>query len=453
MGSGNGKLGFKDKLILGIGEIPGTMTTSVVSVLFLIFLTDTVRLEPALAGLIFLIGRVWDAVNDPMMGILSDRTRTKWGRRRPYFLLASLPLALSFSLMFISFPAASQGLKMVLYTSFYLMFTTAITIYVTPYLCVLAEATDDYVERTAISNYRNLFSLVFGLTAVVVTPMLTKALPTPEQGFMTAGIGIGCFAALIALFMFRVVRERFVDRPGKYSGDFFRQIGEAFRNKAFTSMLVMYVGCLATVNIIEGTVLYYLKYWIQKPGQLEIVFVTVVLSSLATMPFWTFLSRRIGKKKAGFVALFLWLGVSLLWVLLDSKSPNYLLYLVAAANGLGYGGGRIMPWSMFPDTVDMDELQSGQRREGMYSGITTFFMKIGNSVSIFLFSLLLQAVGFVENQPQTGPALVLMRWVLFVVPLFFLSMSAIALAKYPITPARFAEMRKTLNERRAASKS
>ncbi len=440
------------KIIFGTGEIPIVAAKTVMSILFLYYLTDVVDIPPAIAGTIFMLGRIWDAVNDPLMGIISDRTRTRWGRRRPYFLFTALPMGALFIIMFYPYAIADPLLRACAYGLAYIAFTTALTAYVVPYLGLMSELTDDYSERTSINNWRIVFSLVFGLAAAVLPKMLADSYDDAQRGYLTASLTVAAAVTIFPVVLFAGIRERARPPAPRAGLEVFRHARAVIANKAFRSLLLIYVGCFAGINVIEGFVVYYMKYWIGREDEMPILFVCVVLSSLVSLPAWGALSRRIGKERTVIGGLGLWAVTQLLWIPLTPATPSSVVYLVGVVVGLGYGCAHVLPWAMFPDVIDYDELETGERREGLYSGVMTFAMKTGNALALWLIGWILQLSGYVANAEQTPTALGAIHYTMAAAPLLFIIIGLVAATKYPITRDRYTEIRAALDERHAAER-
>ncbi len=455
-----GRLTFFNKFFFGVGEIPITTAKTALGVIFMIYLTDVVGLIPALAGSVFMIGRAWDGFSDPIMGFLSDRTRTRWGRRRPYFLIAAIPMAFVFYFMFFPMTLGSQAQKMLVYSSLYVLFMTFITVYGVPYLTMMTEMTDDYSQRTSMANFRMFFSLVFGLFAVVVPEMIAKSyvpkelkqavkdglesaeamVPYLQEGYSLAGTIIAVMLLVFPFVLFATTKERYKDVKKNPRLEVFKELKQLVKNRPFLLLLVIYVGCFAAINVIEGFVLYYIKYWIQDKSVFEILMVTVVLVSVVSLPLWTFMTKKIGKRVTTIVALTFWAVTQMGWMLIDGETPHIIIYLTGAIIGLGYGAAHTMPWAIFPDVMDLDELETGKRREGIYAGLMMLTMKTGNALAMFLIGVTLSAVGYIANQPQTGLALEAMRGIMTFGPWVFIVPALIAAWFFPITPERYKEI-------------
>lgn len=445
--SSSTRLSFGRKLFSGCGEIAGVLGYGSVGILYVFFLTDVAGISPALAGSVFMLARVWDAVSDPLMGMISDRTRTKWGRRRPFFLIASVPLGLSFFLIWFPFSVADELARVVVYTIVFVMFMTAATTYAVPYLSYLVELTDDYHERTSVYNFRMSFSLVFGLAAAVVPKLIVDSYADKQTGFVMMGLYIGAVMTALALLMFIGTRERYGAQVRQERLEFVTELKQMFRNPAFPSLAVLFVGGFGAVHVIQGFVLYYLKYWLDREADMPILFVTVVLFAVLSLPLWAQLSRRVGKKNTLLAGLTLWGIAQFGWLVINPGLPSYTLYVFGAVVGLGFGCVHVLPYAMVPDVVDMDELNTGRRREGVYTGVLLFLYKVGNSIGMFLIGIALQVIGYVPNVAQQGTALEGMRLIMAFAPFAFLMIGLLGALLSPMTRERCQEVRAALNKR------
>ncbi len=447
MQKGN-KLGFWTKLGFGSGEIPAVTSKTVMSMLFMFFLTDIVGILPAVAGSIFMIGRLWDAVTDPVIGMLSDRTHTRWGRRRPYILFSAVPLGVFFFLLWLPYPVESLAARTIVYTIVFILYMTVLTTYCVPYLGLMAELTDDYSERTSVNNFRIFFSMLFGLFAAVVPKMIADSYDDKQQGYMVAASIVMVFVIIFPFVVFKVTHERFGATAIRKKMNFRQSFSAMIRNKAFLAVLFVYVGSLAAINVIEGFVVYYMKYWILREKEMPIVFVSVVLSTILTLPLWPVMSKKYGKRFTVIFGLVFWAITQMGWFLLAPASPTYIVCIVGFVVGIGYGCVHVLPWAMFPDVLDQDELTTGERNEGAYSGIMTFCMKMGNSLAMFFIGLVLQFTGYQPNVPQKGAALEAIRSTMTFGPLLFILIGLIAAWFFPITKDVYQKIQTELQQKR-----
>lgn len=447
-----GGLGWGTKLLYGTGESVNVITITAIGMYYLFFLTDYAGLSPALAGAVFMIGRIWDALIDPLMGIVTDRTRTKWGRRRPYLLLAAIPVGLLFFLMW-SYPGTgSVAWNAVYFIVTYMLFMSSLTLYYVPYLSLVAELTDDYHERTSVNNFRIVVQLIMGLVAAVIPKMIADGYADAFAGYRAMGLTVGLFILSIPILLFFRTRERELPQAAALQHPrFWRELGHAMESRPFRLLLLLYVGCYAAANVVEGFVIYYMKYWLDREEEMSALLVTVIVAGVATLPLWTKLSKSLGKKKTIQYGLAVWAVGQLAWLMLTPDSPSYLVYVIGAVTGIGYGVAHVIPWSMLPDVLDADEWRTGRRQEGLYAGVMTFFMKTANSLAIFLIGVVLGAAGYVANEVQNGTVQWTIRLMMTFAPGLFIAAGLAAAFLYPLGQKEYEHIRKELNDRRNSS--
>jgi sugar (glycoside-pentoside-hexuronide) transporter len=415
------------KIIYGSGESVSVMGVTVIGLYLLFFLTDIVGLSPAIAGTIFMIGRAWDAISDPIIGIISDKTSTRWGRRRPYFLLATLPLLIAFAFLWHPIQTDAQVITFLYYTLFYILFMTSLTVYHVPYVSLITEFSSDYHERTSINNYRIFFQLLVGLVAATIPKMIAD-----HSSYSQMAIYVGIFMMVISFLVFRFTSEQPIqNRQQKFTLK--NELSILFKNRGLKYLLWIYVGCYAAANIIEGFVIYYMKYWLNREIDMPILFVIVIGIGIISLPFWSMVSNKFGKRSALLWGLVIWALGQVAWLIVAPSSPVYVVYIVGAVVGIGYGVAHVLPWAMLPDVVDMDEKETGRKREGLYAGVMTFFMKMTNSIAIFLIGLILEFSGYIANVTQSVSTLTTIKWTMTIAPGIFVVIAIIATFLYPFS--------------------
>lgn len=441
------KLGFSTKAFYGSGEVVSVMAVTMIGLYFMFYLTDVVGISPIVAGAIFMVGRMWDALIDPAMGMISDRTRSRYGRRRPYFLIAALPIGVLFFFLWFPFASADPFMTTVYYALVYVLFMTAVTIFHVPYLSLIAEASTDYDERTSINNYRIFFQLFFGLVAATVPKMIADSYADPHEGYMMMGLSVAVIIMLLPLLLFKKTKERPLVQSKSPQSITFRAFFSVFKNRYFRYLLFIYVGAYAAANVVEGFVIYYMKNWLNREFDMPILFVTVIGVGIVSLPFWSMLSTRIGKKQTLLIGLVIWAVAQLAFFLVTPVSPTWLVYVIGAFVGLGYGVAHVIPWAMLPDVIDMEELETGEKREGLYAGVMTFFMKLTNSIAIFFIGVLLQLAQYDAQATLSDGTLQTIRSIMALAPTLFVVIGIVATLVYPLTRQKHADVRKQLDER------
>jgi oligogalacturonide transporter len=467
------KLGFWKKFAFGMGDIYGGGSGVVIGFYYLVFLTDVIRINPGLAGTVILISKLYDAITDPFEGLIVDRTRTRWGRRRPY-LIAGIPLVfLSFFLMWYPFALQNEILRFVFVVLTYLFFSTIVSIVMLSYNAIIPELTTDYHERTSISSFRIFFSTVASIISAVLPLEIVKMFPDIRQGYIVMALIFGLFYALPFIATVAVVKERkeyLEHSPAKL--DLKEGFVEPFKIKSFVYVLFMYLLAFVAMDVVSSVVVYFMKNYLERPGDITLVNGTLLVFQVLALPFYVWLSKRTSKRTGYIIGALIWMVVMLTSLLMSPLTPRLAVYAFAAAIGLGTGGIVVMIYAIFPDIPDIGELRNGKRQEGTYSALTGFMRKLSSAFSLFLVGNLLSLTGYkppVEQvaegvtkmieQPQSPVFILALRLLFVLVPLVLLG-AAVALAwRYPLTAALHQQLlgvleklRKGGNEKKAAEK-
>jgi glycoside/pentoside/hexuronide:cation symporter, GPH family len=446
------------KLAFGSGDVGPAVATAIMSFFLLYFFTDVARISPALAGVILLITKLFDAVNDPLVGMISDRVRTPWGRRRPWFLFGAIPFGLTFFLLFLV-PNWGQAGLFVYYLVVSLMLDLAFTVVNVPYTALTAELTRDYDERTSLNSYRFAFSITAGLLAAFFHPVIVNAVRagggTEQTGYMISALVWAVVATLPFFFAFWGTYERHTaekEEPMPY----LESLKLTFGNRAFRYVTGIYLISWLVVQTVSTLVIYYLTYWLRRPGQVPFVLLAVQGSSLVFLFVWTAISRRIGKKGVYYCGMIWWILVSIaLYFVQPSWSPIAIIVLGVLA-GVGVATAYLVPWAMLPDVIELDELKTGRRREGAFYGFFVLLQKLGLALGLFLVSQALAIAGYITPpigtttpivQPDT--ALQAIRLMIGPVPAVILLVGIFLVYKFPITKDNHEATLRELEERRA----
>ncbi|HEY9075697.1 MAG TPA: glycoside-pentoside-hexuronide (GPH):cation symporter [Anaerolineaceae bacterium] len=456
------KLGIWTKIGFGLGDIYGGGASMIISFYYLHFLTDVVRINPTLAGTAFLISKIYDAVTDPFEGVLTDRTRTPMGRRRPYLLGGIILVFLSFFLMWYPVNYASESGRFIYTIATYLFFSTTVSIVMISYNALASELTLDYNERTSLSSIRIFFSSFSSILAAVIPLEIVKWFPNDiRTGYTVMALCFGIFYALPFLATFFATKERpeFQKKPKPFN---LRQTFIApFKVRSFVSVLLMYLMSFVAMDTVSSIVIYFMKYYIGKGSITNYVNGALLITQVASIPFYVYLSKKTSKRTSFLVGCAVWMFSLFFSFLLGPSSPTWTLYAFAVAVGAGTGGIVVMIYAMFPDIPDIDELQSGERREGTYSSITSFMRKFSSAIALFLVSNALTLSGYVQpieevvngvqkivEQAQTPQFILFLRLLFIFGPIFFLIFAIIFALRYPLTASIHARLNEILEKNR-----
>ncbi len=399
-----GKLPVRTKLGFGVADLGGNLFFTAMGFWSLNYLTDTVAIPAAVAGAAVMVGKLWDAVTDPMMGFISDRTRTRWGRRRPYLLFGSVPLFLSMWFFFTN-PHIASPLWSAVWAAFALCFlNTAYTVVNIPYSALTPEMTQDYHERSSLNGYRFGFAVlgtILGAGAVLPIIGLFK---TRDAGFSAVGAVLGIVMAVTALVTFFSVREPDHSKTPRPTEGFFETYMAVFKNRPYINILVTYALNLTALNFVQGILVYYFKYLYNNEGATTIAMVMLLVVAMLCIPVSVLVSKRIGKKRTYQIS-FLILATACMGIFLLGHvlGMNFFLAMMVYA-GIGIGFGYVAPWAMVPDTIEYDAVRTGKRKEGAFYGMWTFTSKVGASLSIFMTGAILGWAKYSPNLSEQLPS-------------------------------------------------
>jgi len=462
-----GRLSFWTKLVYGTGDWSIASFGTLRQVFYAIFLTDVVGLEARLASFAALIGIIWDAVNDPIVGTISDRARSRWGRRRPFLLLFSIPFGLGFLALWWAPPFQNQYLLATTVCLTFMLSDTLQTLVSIPFYALTPELTPDYDERTSITGYRMFFNLLASLATAVAAPAIVGAAlasgATQQQGYFIVSALFGGLAVIPFLIIFAVVREH-GNSADKVEPEipFMQTLRTAWKNVPFRFATGLYMLNWITFDLVALVLPFFLAYWVsggdllQKALGLPIesaVFACLLVTSVIVVPLWVWVARRIGKQNAYIIGMTFWAVVQLLIFSIQPGQITFILALAVMA-GISVSTAHVLPDAIFPDVIEWDELRTGHRREGIYYGVKNFVRKLTGALAIFIALQVLGWFGY-QSPPagatqftQPDSALLAIRFLIGPLGALLL-FGAIAMAWfYPLTRERHARVRSMLERKK-----
>jgi glycoside/pentoside/hexuronide:cation symporter, GPH family len=441
------KLPLRTKFLYGLGDWGNTTTSTIFQFFFSFFLTDIARLSPLWAAPVLIIGGIWDAINDPIVGVMVDRTRTRWGRRRPYFLFCAIPFSIVFIMLWWVPPWDNQMLRAAYYMVAYILFDTVFTLLTVPYGALTPELTEDYNERTTLTGFRMGTSMAGGLIAAISVPMIIGMFHEAKTGYLVMALIFGGLAGLPYFMLFFNMRERHSDAPPP-SFNLVESFLHTLRNRAFRYVAMVYMMAWITVNLVAALFEYYVTYWMHMADQFNILLGLVQLSALICIPIIVWLSGRHGKQKA-YVSGMVWWAAVMLGLAFLPPSARTLAYVLGGLTGLGIAAAHVIPWSMIPDVIEEDEYETGERREGAFYGFLVFIQKTGTAFVLAMVQLVLHWTGYQPGVEQSPNTLLAIRLLFGALPGVLLAISMFFAWRYPINQARHMELREKLAVRRA----
>ena len=433
------KLSVGVKLGYGVCDLGGNLYFTVVAFWLLYFLTDTVGLSAALAGGIVIIGKVWDAVTDPMVGFLSDRTTSRWGRRRPYLLFGAVPLFVAMIIMFTNPRISSQAWLFVWGVGAFCLLSTVYTIVNIPYSSLTPELTKDFHEKTSLNGYRFGFAVLGTLLGAGATLPIINAMGNENLGFTVVGAVFGAAMMITALITFFSVREP-IRASAPAPQKFFASYGKVLRNRPYRKILFTYTAHMVGISIVSGIMAYYYKYVFGNEDLTTIGLMLLLVTAMLFIPVSVLVSKRIGKKRTYIIGLIIVATVALVVAFTGHLIGYVYTYVMMAIGGVGLGALYALPWAMMPDSIEWDYVRSGTRADGAYYGIWTFFSKIGQAIAIGVTALILQLTGYIADAVQGPSALLGIRIILGPITAIALIAGAIILSRYPMDEAAYQDI-------------
>jgi GPH family glycoside/pentoside/hexuronide:cation symporter len=445
-------LGVVHKLALGSGDHAMTLTLSAISFVYFAFLTDVVGLRPALAGGVLWIGRLVDAFTDPIMGRISDATRSRLGRRRPYFLYGALPFAASFALLWYSPEFESQGARFAFCAITYVLYGLTATVLGVPYVAVLPEVVSDYAERNSVNAYRSALVLASTLLAGSVFEPLTRAFGGGSRGFLITGALFAVWAAWPWFWLVAVARERAdFQRPRVMST--LEGARALLRHGNYLRLAGLYVWGRIAMDLVSLLLLFYFTHWLGRRADFAPAIALFILGAVVFLPLWLRLSVRHDKRRIFQWGCAWWAAfMAVLAGVTPEFPPRWAAFALIALAAGGYAVVEMMPWSMLGEVVDEDELACGERREGVYGGVLTWTRKLAGASAFALTGFALEWVGYqgqAEHQPESARQMI--RWLTTLGPALFLLLAIWTARGYSLTRARHAEIRAELEARASRS--
>ncbi|QEQ01329.1 MFS transporter [Thermosynechococcus sp. CL-1] len=463
--SARSPLSLWTKLAFGAGDL-GTAITANLQVFFLmVFLTNVAGLNAGLAGSVLMIGKIWDAINDPIIGYLSDRTPVgKWGRRHIWMILAALPFGICFFLNWWV-PTTDQGLLFGYYVLMGLLFNTFYTAVNLPYSALTPELTEDYNERTSLNSFRFAFSIGGSIGSLLLAQILFQVIKEPKTQYIVLG-GIAAVLSVLPIYWCvwgtrgRVREfERHTPSSGQSPLPLKTQLRLVFSNRPFLFVMGIYLCSWLAVQITASLIPFFIGDWLQmSPAEYTQVALAVQSTAMIMLFVWSAVSRRIGKKAVYYMGMALWM-IAQAGLFLLQPGQTTLVYICAILAGFGVSTAYLVPWSMIPDVIDLDELNSGQRREGIFYAFMVLLQKIGLALGLFLVGQALQWAGYLssvagEPRPVQPPsALLAIRIAIGPLPTFFLIIGIVLAYLYPITQAVHQEILLRLHAKRQGEAS
>jgi oligogalacturonide transporter len=461
---------LKTKLCYASGDIYGGGAFVIFSLLFMNFLVLVEGLPVVATTVIIFIGKLWDAITDPIAGRISDKTRSRFGRRRLFFLIGIIPVYLSFVMLFYSFGIQNVTAKIIYYTFSYMFFGTAFTIVMVPYNAILSDMTSDYNERTSFTTVRMVVSGAASLLCAVIPGLIIKLTGSdrigPQQipGYLVMGLIFGAVFAASWLITFLGTREKEnLPEPDKIT---LRHWLSVFSNGAYRNFLGIFLSFQIAVDLVLALFIFYIDIVVLQYKNYELIVGLLLTCSMLMITVMGAIAKRKGKVFPLYIGIPVWILSTIAFIWLDSGVSVIVLCVLAVLISVGNSAGQLSTWSMITDIFDIDEIRTGTRREGVYSGMTTFLRKFASGVAVLLMGFGLHALGFDQNAYSIAKAEVGMenfnpavyaqgnvvtgiKWMFVIVPFILLVICLSFALRNKINKRRFDAVLKGIDEFKA----
>lgn len=445
------RLGIAGRVVFSTGDLTVNAALGALSIVYsTYFLTQVAGLRPFLAGLVPLLGRTVDALTDPAIGRLSDHTRLPAGRRRPYFLIGAIPFGLCFGLLWVQPGFESQIELFAYYATIYCLVSLFMTVVSVPYLALVPEMATDYDDRTSLNTYRSVGSILGTFGAIALRPV-AGLFGGGLQGFAMAGALYGVLIIVPWLAIYRVTFERpaYARRPSSLSlVEGFRL---ALRRRSFVRLMAFYLSGRMAMDFVSSMLILFFTYWLGRGEDFEGAMALFLVTTVLALPAWLRLSLRRDKAEVFRIGCLIWMVVQTALLFVTPETPPWVLYAGLVLAAVGFGVVDLMPWAMLGEVIDEDELETGERREGLYNGLFMFLRKLAGAVVVFLLLGLLDLLGFEQGLEQNETVRVAILILSTLAPAAALAASIFLARNYPITREAHEAVLQDLERQRTGS--
>jgi GPH family glycoside/pentoside/hexuronide:cation symporter len=440
------------KWMYGSGDLGFSLTSTIIAAYFLFFLTGVVGVRAGVASIAILIGKTWDYINDPLFGYISDHTRTRWGRRRPFLLFGPIPYAIIFALMWWRPPLQGEVALVIYYAVVYVFYDAAATLIYMPYFALTPELTSDYDERTSLVSLRAFFSIFGSLLAFSLPEMIVQGF-TPDHATYVLKMGL-IFAVISAIPMYVVffgTRERpeFMqqEQPGLW-----QSIKDSVQNRPFIFGTIIYLFTWATVDILQTVLIFFITYVVMRESDTTVIMATIFIVAILALPLWTWISRHMNKRLAYIIGMLFFTAVLLVLINLTPTTPLSVILGLCVLAGIGVSAAHVIPWAIIPDAIEVGELKTGSRHEGTFYSLISLAQKVASSIAIPGAGLLLDLSGYIPNSTQQpASAIQGIRLLTGPIPAVMMFIGIVFAILYPLGREDYTQIARELEERRAAS--
>lgn len=437
---------LKNKLSFASADIFGGGSFNIINFLYPGFLALTVGLSAFHISVVMLIVRIWDAITDPLMGYISDRTNSRFGKRRVYLIFVSPFVLLSFYLLFFPYNFSLISIRFVFVLLSYILFATVQTMIMIPYYSLSSEISNDYQERASYNSYRLGFSIFSSIICVAVPGIIVGLFANEKMGYQVMSLIFGFIFMLTIFITGMFAKEEIVSPPSKNKFSIKKML-EPLKLKVFRQYLLMFLMVQISMVVMAGLFFFYVDFYITKDltfnGKETIIGLVAAASmffmQIVALPIYLKMIDKKGKTYAYRFGSLIWIISALFILIIPANSDAIFIIVVAAIIGFGISGPGLVPHTMFGDIADVGELAFNERLDGQMSGFTNFMTKVSQAIGISLAMALIGLAGFKEKElggpdviAQPDSAIFMIRLILVLTPLIFMSIGIFVTYKYKL---------------------
>lgn len=441
------KVSLKEKIGYGLGDLGFNFYWANISAFLLIFYTDVFGISAAAAGTMMLITKIVDAFTDPVMGAIADRTKTKFGKFRPYMLYAGLPMAAAGVLTYTT-PDLDENGKLVWAYLTYTLMMVMCTVLSIPYSALSGVITANSQERTTLISFRFIAAFTGTIIVNYFTLDLVELLGKGDEtlGWQLTMVVYGLLAAIAFAIVFLTTKER-IEPPEKQETNALNDIKDLLQNRPWMVLFALALIIMITITMRAGASIYYIKYYAQREDLIK-YFLTVYGIALAVGAALTPLMTRYVEKKNLMIWLMSATGVlSIAFYFVPAESVEWM-FVLHILIGLALGPKSPLAFSMYADTADYTEWKTGRRATGMTFSAATFSQKLGGALASFLIGTVLASMGYVANEAQSDASQFGIIIVMSVIPGIIALLAAYVMRFYTLDDALLSKVQRELKQRK-----
>lgn len=441
-------LSIKEKIGYGLGDTASHFVWDMVGFWLMFFYTDVYGISAAAAGTIMLIARFWDMAIDPLIGVISDRTQTRWGKFRPYILFGALPYAV-LSILTFTTPNFGEVGKIIYAGATYVLLMTAYAAINLPYSALGAVMTSDTYERAGLNTYRFIsgFAGQFVVTGLALTLAEFFGGGNKAQGFQHTVFLFATLSLIFFFITFKTTRERVqpsIAQKNSIKEDF----GNLFKNKAWLILAIVGIVSFVMFAMQNAAVAYYFKYYIGRENNVQLFNVIGTIALIVALPLSKPLAKRFGNRNV-FIGSSLLSGLFFILIYLPGEKNLTTIYIFNIIAKMAYAPAVPLLWTMLADSADYGEWTTGRRATGLYFSAAVFAQKAGWGIGAAIAGWILTISNFIPNAVQTESAITGIKLLVSVIPGILYMSCAFFMFFYAIDKKTCDQMQSDLEQRRA----